>query len=55
MSLVFREEYMAVQCRRYKKAGRDYKSQLIDEVCAVCGYELKHIEQKKKTAGMPVS
>jgi hypothetical protein len=42
MSCEARGEYIAVQKRRYRRAGRVYKTRLIDEVCEVCGYERKY-------------
>ena len=42
MSCETRTEYIAVQKRRYKRAGKPYKTRLLDEVCEVCGYERKH-------------
>lgn len=42
MSCESRNEYVAVQRRRYKKAGKAYKTRLLDEVCEVCGYDRKH-------------
>lgn len=35
MSCETRIEYIAVQKRRYKRAGKAYKTRLLDEVCAV--------------------
>jgi hypothetical protein len=37
-----RSEYSAVQKRRYRRAGKAYKTRRIDEVCEVCGYERKY-------------
>lgn len=42
MSCESRSEYIAVQKRRYRRAGKMYKTRLIDEVCEVCGYERKY-------------
>ncbi len=42
MSCESRNEYIAVQKRRYKKAGKAYKTRLLDEVCEVCGYDRKY-------------
>lgn len=42
MSCESRSEYIAVQKRRYIKAGKAYKSRLLDEVCVVCGYDRKY-------------
>ena len=33
MSCETRSEYIAVQKRRYKRAGKAYKTRLLDEVC----------------------
>ena len=55
MSLESRAQYLRVQCRRYKTAGKAYKSRLIDEVCAVCGYERKYaIKRLNRSAAVPV-
>ena len=37
-STLLRSEYIVVQKRRYHRAGKVYKTRLIDEVCEVCGY-----------------
>lgn len=42
MSCESRNEYISVQKRRYRRAGKAYKTRLIDEVCEVCGYERKY-------------
>ena len=42
MSCESRKEYISVQKRRYRRAGKAYKTRLLDEVCAVCGYERKY-------------
>jgi hypothetical protein len=42
MSCESRNEYLSVQKRRYRRAGKTYKTRLIDEVCEVCGYERKY-------------
>jgi len=42
MSCESKQEYIQVQKRRYRRAGRERKTQLLDEVCAVCGYDRKH-------------
>jgi hypothetical protein len=42
MSCESRSEYISVQKRRYRRAGKTYKTRLLDEVCEVCGYERKH-------------
>ena len=55
MSLESRAQYLRVQCRRYKTAGKAYQSRLIDEVCAVCGYERKYaIKRLNRSAAVPV-
>lgn len=35
-------EYITQQKRRYKRAGKRYKTRLLDEVCTVCGYDRKY-------------
>ena len=42
MSCESRSEYISVQKRRYRRAGKAYKTRLLDEVCEVCGYERKY-------------
>lgn len=42
MSYKARKEYIGQMRRRYKRAGKGYKSKLLDEVCTVCGYERKY-------------
>lgn len=42
MSYDSRNEYILVQRRRYRRAGKTYKTRLLDEVCEVCGYERKY-------------
>lgn len=42
MSCESRSEYISVQKRRYRRAGKRYKTRLIDEVCEVGGYERKY-------------
>lgn len=42
MSCESKQEYIQVQRRRYHRAGKAYKTRLLDEVCEVCGYERKH-------------
>ena len=46
MSCETRKEYISVQKRRYRWAGKAYKTRLLDEVCTVCGYERKHAIKK---------
>jgi len=42
MSCESRNEYISVQKHRYRRAGKPYKTRLLDEVCEVCGYERKY-------------
>lgn len=42
MSCESRSEYISVQKRRYRRAGKAYKARLLDEVCEVCDYERKY-------------
>ena len=42
MSCESKQEYIQVQKRRYRRAGRECKTRLLDEVCAVCDYNRKH-------------
>ena len=42
MSCESRNEYISVQKRRYRRAGRAFKTRLLDEVCEICEYERKH-------------
>jgi hypothetical protein len=42
MSCESKQEYIQVQKRRYRRAGRAYKTRLLDEVCAVCAYDRKY-------------
>jgi len=42
MSYETRTEYITVQKRRYKRAGKPYTTRLLDEVCEICGYERTH-------------
>lgn len=42
MSCESKQEYIQVQKRRYRRAGRERKTRLLDEVCAVCDYDRKH-------------
>ncbi len=39
MSCESRNEYISVQKHRYRRAGKPYKTRLLDEVC---GYERKY-------------
>jgi len=47
--------YLEAICRRYRKSGRAKKAKILDEFCAVCGYNrkyairiLKHPKKKKR-------
>jgi len=42
MSYETKTEYIAIQKHRYRRAGKRYKTKLLDEVCEVCGYNRKH-------------
>ncbi|NKB23136.1 MAG: hypothetical protein GKR87_01835 [Kiritimatiellae bacterium] len=42
MSYESRKEYIQRMRRRYKRANRRYKTNLLDEVCQVCGDERKY-------------
>lgn len=42
MSQLSRKEYLAKMRWRYAQRGREGKSRLLDEFCAVCGYDRKH-------------
>ncbi len=42
MSYDSRKEYISRMRHRYKRAGKQYKSRLLDEVCENCGYERKY-------------
>lgn len=41
MSLSARREYLARIHARYQRAGKEHKSKILDEFCAVCGYHRK--------------
>src|SRR5580698_2564939 len=41
MSLSSKKEYLRRIHGRYQRAGRRYKSKILDEFCAVCGYHRK--------------
>src|SRR3978361_2515786 len=44
MNMSSRKEYVAKMRLRYGRAqGRKYKSRLIEEVVALCGYDRKHV------------
>ena len=42
MSVKSRSEFMGLMRERYRHRGREGRSRLLDEVCAVCGYERKY-------------
>jgi len=41
MSLSSKQEYLGRIYGRYQRAGREHKSKILDEFCAVCGYHRK--------------
>jgi hypothetical protein len=41
MTTSSKQEYLIQIHRRYQRAGRRYKGRILDEFCAVCGYERK--------------
>lgn len=41
MSLASKREYLGRIYGRYQRAGRQHKSKILDEFCAVCGYQRK--------------
>jgi hypothetical protein len=41
MSLSSKKEYLSRIHGRYQRAGREHKSKILDEFCAVCGYDRK--------------
>src|SRR5689334_12211023 len=41
MSLASRREYLRRIHGRYQRAGREHKTKILDEFCAVCGYHRK--------------
>ena len=41
MSLFSKKEYLGRIYGRYQRAGREHKSKILDEFCAVCGYHRK--------------
>lgn len=41
MSLTSKQEYLGRIYGRYQRAGRPHKGRILDEFCAVCGYERK--------------
>jgi hypothetical protein len=42
MSLQSKREYLGQIRSRYHRAGRVHKTKILDEFCAVCGYDRKH-------------
>jgi transposase InsO family protein len=46
MSQHSKQEYFRIMHRRYQHADTDEKSDLLDEVCKVCGYHRKHAIRK---------
>ena len=42
MSCEARKEYISRMSYRYRRAGKRYKTKLLNEVCEVCGYERKY-------------
>jgi hypothetical protein len=42
MSGKSKQEYLAAIWERYQRVGRRYKSKILDEFCAVCGYARKY-------------
>ena len=42
MSLTSRRDYLGQIRGRYQRAGRIYKQQILNEFCAICGYERKY-------------
>jgi hypothetical protein len=42
MSLQSKREYLGQIRSRYRRAGRVYKSKILDEYCQVCGYDRKY-------------
>jgi hypothetical protein len=44
MNMSSRKEYLEKMRARYGRAqGRKYKTRLVDEVVALCGYDRKHV------------
>jgi hypothetical protein len=41
MTTTSKQEYLKQARPRYQRAGREYKRQILDEFCAICGYERK--------------
>src|ERR1700743_3395910 len=41
MSLKSKREYLEQVYGRYRRGGREHKGRILDEVCAVCGYQRK--------------
>jgi hypothetical protein len=42
MSLPSKKEYLRNVHGRYQRAGREHKTKILDEFCAVCGYHRKY-------------
>jgi len=42
MGIKSRREYLQTIIDRYQRVGRKFKSKILDEFCAVCGYHRKH-------------
>ena len=54
LSMESKREYLAKMLWRYGQArGRQYKSRLIEELMAVCGYSRKHAIKVLKRRGRP--
>jgi hypothetical protein len=59
MSLTAKREYLSNIHGRYQRAGREHKSKILDEFCAVCGYHRKFalrllnraLKQKRRRPG----
>jgi hypothetical protein len=58
MSAKSRQEVLEQARQRYQRRGREGRSRLLDEVCALCGYERKHaikvLSGKRRIAGTGV-
>ncbi len=51
MGTTSRREYLQSIIGRYQRVGRKFKSKILDEFCAVCGYHRKHaLRLLRKTA-----
>ena len=51
MSKESREEYVRKMRERYEGRGREGRSRLLDELCAVCGYDRKHAIKLMRPGG----